>query len=612
MTDEAIHVDSRALDMPVDAPVDPACATKVDDEPVYLPVGREAKLLWWLRMRTALTTLGQAMVQARLRVMIIVTLSAFVWYGLFFLFFEAFRFIGQTIIDQHTYDMTIRTVLSTFFLTMMAMLVFSSAIISFVSLFRTAETRFLLVQPIRPGRIFLYRLGEAVTLSSWGFVILSSPLLIALGLQTGAAWPYYVLILPFTFGFVYIPTCIGTIAVMLIIRFFPSFRLRTLIWLTVYLIAGVILWVGYSYGTGATLTPSWFRGMIDRLAFVNSRLFPSWWFSTGILEGSRGVLGESLLYLGLLTANALSLRMVAVRTAETLYLPAYNRLLGRAGGESRKGDIWLIERFLSVIVKPLARPIRLVLLKDFRVFRRDPAQWSQFLIFGTLLLLYFLNIRRFRYESYQIRWVSMVSFLNLSVVGLLLSTFTTRFVYPSISLEGRRMWVLGLLPVRRDTILWGKFWFAAGGAIVPCCLLVLLSDIMLRVPLVIVLMHQGTCVGLCLGLSGLAVGIGARLPNFREPSPAKIATGFGGTLSLVLSSMFILSMVFLTAVPAYHFVSTGGLQVDRHGMLVEDTTSAATTTAWLIGGIGGSLLLTVLTTLVPMKIGTRAFRKLEV
>ena len=58
----------------------------------------------------------------------------------------------------------------------------------------------------------------------------------------------------------------------------------------------------------------------------------------------------------------------------------------------------------------------------------------------------------------------MVSFLNLSVVGLLLSTFTTRFIFPMISLEGRRFWILGLLGVRRETILWGKFLFAACGA----------------------------------------------------------------------------------------------------------------------------------------------------
>ena len=37
--------------------------------------------------------------------------------------------------------------------------------------------------------------------------------------------------------------------------------------------------------------------------------------------------------------------------------------------------------------------------------------------------------------------------------------------------------------------------------------------------------HQSTCLMLCLGLSGIAVGLGARLPNLREQSPSRIAAG---------------------------------------------------------------------------------------
>src|SRR5690606_2902749 len=82
----------------------------------------------------------------------------------------------------------------------------------------------------------------------------------------------------------------------------------------------------------------------------------------------------------------------------------------------------------------LSRQARLLIIKDLRLFRRDPVQWSQFLIFFGLLLLYFVNVRRFSYDMYHIGWVNMVSFLNVSVVGLLLSTFTTRFIFPMISL----------------------------------------------------------------------------------------------------------------------------------------------------------------------------------
>ena len=83
-------------------------------------------------------------------------------------------------------------------------------------------------------------------------------------------------------------------------------------------------------------------------------------------------------------------------------------------------------------------------------------QWSQFLIFFGLLGLYFLNVDRFNNPQRDISyvtWINMVSFLNLAVVGLILSTFTTRFIYPMISLEGHCFWILGLLPMQRDTVL---------------------------------------------------------------------------------------------------------------------------------------------------------------
>ncbi len=105
------------------------------------------------------------------------------------------------------------------------------------------------------------------------------------------------------------------------------------------------------------------------------------------------------------------------------------------------------------------------------MLRRDPVQWSQFLIFFGLSGLYFLNVDRFNNPHSDIgyvTWINMVSFLNLAVVGLILSTFTTRFIYPMISLEGHCFWIVGLLPIDRDTIIWSKFWFASFGSWVPC------------------------------------------------------------------------------------------------------------------------------------------------
>jgi len=261
------------------------------------------------------------------------------------------------------------------------------------------------------------------------------------------------------------------------------------------------------------------------------------------------------------------------------------------------------------LMTPLPLPMRLLTLKDLRIFRRDPVQWSQFLIFFGLLLLYFVNIRRFSYDVVYIGWVNMVSFLNLAVVGLLMSTFTTRFIYPMLSLEGRRFWILGLMPISRDTILWSKFFFAVGGATLPCCGLVLLSDIMLRVAPMVLVSHQLTCVILCVGLAGIAVGLGARLPNLREQSPSRIAAGFGGTLNLVVSALYIVAVVLLTAMPMHFYLATHGNRAME--VLCRKIPLDTWLLWWLSAGTLASVGLGVVATAVPLAIGIRAFRKLE-
>ena len=119
--------------------------------------------------------------------------------------------------------------------------------------------------------------------------------------------------------------------------------------------------------------------------------------------------------------------------------------------------------------------------------------------------------------------------------------------------------------------------------------------------------HLTCCLALCGGLSGIAVGMGASMPNFRESSPAKIAAGFGGTLSLVLSAMFII-LIVITVGFTNHF----NLLQQTVGQLPVNTAN------WLLGSSGGqvaSILIVVpgglLATFLPLVLGIRAFRKLE-
>ena len=515
-----------------------------------------------------------------------------------------------------------RFVFHLFFASLNVMLVFSSGIILYTGLYKSPETEYLLTLPIRPERIVLYKFQEAVFFSSWGFFLLASPIMIAYGIVAGA------------------PCVLLHVARAAdrFVRLHPQRRRRDCAacssftscrscgessWPAVALavIAMVVppIWRTVNSPQSKLFGTEWFQETLHRFRFTRTRMAAQHvaderparggpaagrrrgrqgqrpadrskravsgavGFERAVFSRAHGVGGEALV--------SRQLRELACR-------PAPRRQVGGT----------LSDRIVSMLLSPFPLPLQLLLIKDWRLLRRDPVQWSQFLIFFGLLGLYFLNVDRFNNPHSDIgyvTWINMVSFLNLAVVGLILSTFTTRFIYPMISLEGHCFWILGLLPIERDTILWSKFWFASLGSWIPCSLLVLLSDLMLHVPMLVIGVHQLTCVLLCLGLSSIAVGFGAMMPNFRETSPSKIAAGFGGTLNLVLSALYIMVVVVLTALPCHFYLLTGNQP------FFAPFGNPEYLKIWLVVGTGAAVVVGAVATIVPLRRGLRAFRELE-
>jgi len=583
-----------------------------DPPPLDFPLSpqAEARLLWRIRLQMIRTMVGQAFATARLRVSLVVALSLVFWCGLFWLFSGGFEFLRVTIDNDDTFWQTVQAVYNVFFASLLMMLILSSAIILYGGLYSSAETEFLLTTPVRPQRIVLHKFQEAIVFSSWGFLLLGSPMLVAHGLRVDAPWYYFALLLPFMFAFVYIPGGIGAILCMLFVYHLARIRRQAIALGAIAGLAGVgaLIWSLWGETESNLMTASWFQEMLSRLQFSEHRLLPSWWLSSGLLEAARNDLGrpgnppwaESLLFLSLLIANALFLRVLAVAIGGRIYRQSYSELHTERPRRRPSRRFWLDAAVMHGT--PLLTPqMRLLIVKDLRLFRRDPVQWSQFIIFFGLLALYFVNIRRFSYDVNYTAWVNMISFLNLAVVGLILSTFTTRFIFPMLSLEGRRFWILSMLPVERESVLWGKFLFAATGSTVPSCLLILLSDYMLQVSPLVMAIHQLTCLLLCIGLSGIAVGLGAKMPDLREESPSKIAAGFGGTLNLVVSAIYIVVIVLLTALPTHFY-----LAMQQSGVGAQPRLGL-----WLAGGIVTACLTGAVATIVPMRLGLAAFRSLE-
>jgi ABC-2 type transport system permease protein len=337
-----------------------------------LSVPWEAALFERLRRDLVNNILRQALAASRLRVSLAALLTALLWAGLFVLFVLGFRFLDDAIPEAVTHDETVRAVYSVFFASLTVMLVISTGIIVYSGLYRSDEATFLLTTPARVERVFLHKFLQGMLFSSWGFLLLGSPMLVAYGVVVRAPWFYYLLLLPFMGAFVWIPGSLGAILCMLVVRYMPTNRIHVLA-ITSALTAGLamaLVWSVASAQNSELLTPEWFLEMLSRLRTTENRLLPSWWLSSGVLEAARSgwreesaraALFESVLFLAVTLSNALLLHQIAVRTAAWTYRTGYSVLLGEHTVRRRIRQAW-IDRAASALMWPLGSKLRLLII----------------------------------------------------------------------------------------------------------------------------------------------------------------------------------------------------------------------------------------------------------
>src|SRR2546430_2161023 len=121
----------------------------------------------------------------------------------------------------------------------------------------------------------------------------------------------------------------------------------------------------------------------------------------------------------------------------------------------------------------------------------------------------------------------------------------------------------------------------------------LLSCYMLEMPWYRTLYFAIAITIMTLTLTGLAVGLGALYPNFKEENPTKIVSGFGGTFCLVLSFLYILGSVVLLALASPWSTASSPSKIQVIACLV---------------GFG---LLSFLLGWLPLRLGLRALRSFE-
>lgn len=506
--------------------------------------------LWFNIIKNSIGTLKR---QSYLKISFVLFCSIIFLLAEFFICYYAFSFIrdfpgvGSIVSERLMY---------LFYFALFLMLIFSNAIVGYSTIYRSRDTELLFTYPIDAARIFRYKFFESVALSSWAFLVLLFPFMMSFGIANNADVRLYPFLVLFFIPFLIIAGCMGTGFTVILARIMPGRRLR---WVIVF-IGALILFSIYICikkvrieETRQTLEIFILNQMLPNIRMSHSPFWPSYWMAEGILSSARKEFKDAFFYFLLLLSSSLFFMEILRGLASRLYMSSWVEMRSQTREKLFKIRKGIIEN-LRPVFRIFGRDICGLITKDMKLFFRDAGQWSQFLIFFGLLGIYFLNIRNFSYNLLEPFWKNICAFLNLAATLLTLGSLSTRFIFPQISMEGNKFWIIGLAPVGLRKILYQKFWtsvivslFITGGLIIISNRMLGISGIMMYASLWAVFIMN-------FSLVGLSVGLGAGFPDFKSENPARIVSSFGGTLTLMASIGFILLTVILIMLPFQLFL----------------------------------------------------------
>jgi ABC-2 type transport system permease protein len=515
------------------------------------------RLLFWAQWRSFLARWGGA---CRKSPAMLVILGGFVvGYVVlgYWLFFEGLNFLYRfPLVGSLLSQRLIYLIFAFFFI----MLVFSNLIIGYSTLFKSRETTWLLSLPLPPQNIYRWKFLEALAVSSWALLFLSAPLMLAYGRVHEAPAVFYLQIPMVFLPFVIIPALLGSWAIIFLVRALGHGQVRNLVVVAALGVLAVLV-VAIKPVTDAEALASedilYFDQLLRHTRISVNPFLPSAWLAQTVMAWSEGLPRQGVFSFLLLLSYALMGLLVGFELVGRFFFGSWTAALSSRAARFQRQAMGRRQRqrrrspleHLTDLVRPWSPPGAALALKDARLFWRDPAQWIQFMIFFGLLCIYVVNLRNVAFNFQNPYWETMISYLNLAACSLTLSTLTTRFVFPQFSLEGRMLWLIGLAPIGVHKVLLQKFWMSCLGTSVITVSLMLTSSVLLHLPWTRVLFFAASIGLMSATLSGLSVGLGALFPNFKEDNPSKIVSGFGGTLCLVASFLYITVFVALVAAP---------------------------------------------------------------
>ena len=470
--------------------------------------------------------------------------------GAFFFSNSLIKFLlTQVSIGQFLLHEFISMVLFIFFISINV----GNIIVSYSTLYKSAEVNFLLTKPIPPESIFTIKFLDNFFYSS------STLLMVLFSLLAGYANYFQLSFISLTLLILnFIPYMIsagslGVIILLLVLKLAAKLGVKKVIYglISCYILF-ILMFFDISSPRLLVATVLKYYPLLDKDKYLGDlipaaiKLLPNNWLSQT---------GYSIVHNDY--ATALSLSYLQIALAFLLFTLAFQL------GKRYYFETWLLNyKLLSELNKKKTDTTDLYLSKqkiekygidvisrkDILLFLREPSQIIHLLILFFLIAIFITSVSGIRYYGLGNFYLQTMIYLSIFIFNLLLIiTLSLRFVFPMISLEGEAFWKIKSAPVKIKEFIFSKLVYTGLIISVVSLLLSFFSNFRFRLPMI--LFSISVTLLATFTIIVINFGMGSLFANYKEKNPIRLSSSQGASLSFLISLIYLLFLVVLLFKP---------------------------------------------------------------
>jgi len=437
------------------------------------------------------------------------------------------------------------------FVSFFTMVLFSSLILSVSNLYISSDLPYLASLPVKSISIASVKTIQSIFQAAWMPVIFTIPVFVAMGRVYGLEPMFYVFSMIFLVSLLAIAGGLGCALTQLLVRLLKPERVYQ-----AACIAGAIIIVLMLLFLRA-IEPERLVGnvpdemaasFLEEIKVPDYSFLPTTWGALIIKEMMDGSFSPATNFIFLsLAAGIISIAFSLILSLffyeDSLYLSLDGiKRMKKKTGTSSERYIYKGERLKNFIV---------MWEKDTKVFLRDPSQWTQMLLLGALMVIYLFNIYKLPLNNYYLK--NLVAFINMGMAGFVLSALCTRFVYPSISMEGDSLWMIRSMPVASGKYILSKYIFYLVPLLLFTEALTFASNRLLSVSSFMMVLSLVTIAVITATMVALSVGFGAVYPVFKFENIVQVSASYGGIIFMIVSLSYVGIVITIEAFPVYAY-----------------------------------------------------------